>query len=506
MILRKPYAFFIKIFKPLHIIIALMILYLIYYQNKLLSIFSNYIHYNELVKSFSIDKLIYVIPVLIILLNMIILGIMYRNNKPIRFYFISILSFIVVIIINIYSTSYAILLTKQVTLIKTIKLVSDLTLINIIIELIMFVFLVIRGFGIDIKKFDFSSDLLKIDISDEDREEFELSLNVDVDLKKRERRKQLRVLKYKYLENRFKINLIFLIFCFLISSILLLSRNTHSNVNSMNFVYSSQDFSFKVNNSYIINENDNTILVLDVAMRSDKNNSIKLDDFSVLIRDNRIKPSIQNNNIMYDLGTLYNENKLSNNYKDYLLIFNIPSRLINSEKILEYSRANSVVKIKLDTKLFKYDIVNVSVNIGETLKIDSLNNFEINIKEFDIQDKYRLEYEYCYKNNQCVDSIEYIKPTISSNFDKVVLKLNIGLNSGSNESIINFIDLLNNYGSIYYETDAGNYIQDVGFEEIKSSKKQNNYTYIGVNKDIIQAKHIKLVFKIRSSVYEYVLK
>ena len=160
----------------------------------------------------------------------------------------------------------------------------------------------------------------------------------------------------------------------------------------------------------------------------------------------------------------------------------------------------------MDTKLFKYDIVNVSVNIGETLKIDSLNNFEINIKEFDIQDKYRLEYEYCYKNNQCVDSIEYIKPTSSSNFDKVVLKLNIGLNSGSNESIINFIDLLNNYGSIYYETDAGNYIQDVGFEEIKSSKKQNNYTYIGVNKDIIQAKHIKLVFKIRSSVYEYVLK
>ena len=42
MILRKPYAFFIKIFKPLHLIMSLLACYLIFITNKILTFFNTY--------------------------------------------------------------------------------------------------------------------------------------------------------------------------------------------------------------------------------------------------------------------------------------------------------------------------------------------------------------------------------------------------------------------------------------------------------------------------------
>ena len=44
MILRKPYVLFIKIFKPIHIFMSILIAFLIYNTNKILNFLSNYIY------------------------------------------------------------------------------------------------------------------------------------------------------------------------------------------------------------------------------------------------------------------------------------------------------------------------------------------------------------------------------------------------------------------------------------------------------------------------------
>ena len=95
MILRKPYAFFIKIFKPMHLFMAVLITYLIFNTNKILSFFSEYIHSNnDVVGELLNDKLItnslFVILILLIIFSLIFLGIMFSKKKPVAFYLVNI--------------------------------------------------------------------------------------------------------------------------------------------------------------------------------------------------------------------------------------------------------------------------------------------------------------------------------------------------------------------------------------------------------------------------------
>ena len=79
MILRKPYAFFIKIFKPMHIFMSVLIVFLIYKTNNILSFLNQYIYSNESVigkpiREMLISKELFIIPILMIVL-------LYNNKK-----------------------------------------------------------------------------------------------------------------------------------------------------------------------------------------------------------------------------------------------------------------------------------------------------------------------------------------------------------------------------------------------------------------------------------------
>ena len=71
MILRKPYAFFIKMFKPIHLILSALLIYSIYLENKLLGIFNNYINTDilSIENSYIVNNGIYIIPIIEIKAN-----------------------------------------------------------------------------------------------------------------------------------------------------------------------------------------------------------------------------------------------------------------------------------------------------------------------------------------------------------------------------------------------------------------------------------------------------
>ena len=81
MILRKPYAIFIKLFRPIHFIFVFCIGILIYYQNRILSFFNNYLYTSEVVSTDNIKQTLfsnylYLIPIFItvlVILNFIII-------------------------------------------------------------------------------------------------------------------------------------------------------------------------------------------------------------------------------------------------------------------------------------------------------------------------------------------------------------------------------------------------------------------------------------------------
>ena len=139
MILKKPYAFFIKMFKPIHLTLAILVLYLISLSNDVLKFLNDYMYSAESVASEQvieslINNAFYIIPIVMIILFLILLSIMYKKSKPVIFYFVGIFSFIVVLVINIYTINFFNLLVENIVSVKAIKLIHDLILINVILE------------------------------------------------------------------------------------------------------------------------------------------------------------------------------------------------------------------------------------------------------------------------------------------------------------------------------------------------------------------------------------
>ena len=72
--------------------------------------------------------------------------------------------------------------------------------------------MLVRGLGFDIKKFDFKSDLQELNITASDSEEVELTVGLDSNAIKRKGRRSLRELKYYYIENKYMLNIVLIVF------------------------------------------------------------------------------------------------------------------------------------------------------------------------------------------------------------------------------------------------------------------------------------------------------
>jgi len=521
MILKKPYALFIKIFKPIHIFMASLIIYLIYKTNNILSFFNNYIYSNEnvvgqTIKQNLVSSMLYIIPIILIVFSLIFLGIMFNKKKPFTFYIVNIFAFLVIIIINLYISNFLGMMEKTILSIKIVKLNHDLILINMIVEIIAFIFLIIRGLGINFKKFNFNSDITKLNISDSDNEEFELNVNVDLDEAKRRRRKKIRYFKYAYKENKFLINLVVIsILCIAIMLTTFFILNS-KKTNVEGVVYNMNKFNFKINKTILLNEDfignkitDNHLIVVDVDLNSNlKSVSLFLKDFSLNIGEVTFKTETKFSDKMLDLGTVYNETILEQEFKKYLFVFEVPQKYIESDMFFEYNNEGNKTEVKLNPQnLVNNKVVNTK-KIQEQIDFnETIGEITFKINSFDIKDKFLIKYNYCISKNDCIPSKEYIKPSINENFDKYVLNLNVEYSNNSKLDVNSFYKFFSKFGTIEYKINDNWYSQSSKFEQLKSNKVSNkNNVYIGINSNIVNATSIKLVFNIRNSKYEYILK
>ena len=187
MILRKPYAFFIKHFKLLHFILIILMFYSIYNTKQILDFFNEYSMTN--INLFGQDlieplfpKLLQFMPFLITIILLIILFVLAFKKKPFVFYLFLILSNIYNGILFQIALSTVYDLTTKVVDTRIVMLVRDLIFISFIIQLVGIIITSVRAVGFDIKKFEFDIDLRKIDITEEDREEVEVQINFDKNL------------------------------------------------------------------------------------------------------------------------------------------------------------------------------------------------------------------------------------------------------------------------------------------------------------------------------------
>lgn len=357
MILRRPYAFLIKYFRVIHLVLFGLFAYITYKANNILSFFKDYIDNNgniDIVSSEYISYFIFISIILIVAISIVIYFLMRYKKKPRLFYIILIGVGIVSCILFIYLYSNIRVLETSVLSGRSIRLFRDIDRIHFWGLFITCIPILIRGLGFDVKKFNFTKDLQELKLEEKDSEEVEVNIDLSSDGIKRTGRKITRELKYYYLENKFIINIILgvviviLIFMFPFNTFVV-NRDLNEGE-----VLGTSGFNISVNESYVSDRNrisrNNSYIILKVSIKGKTNKyTLDLDEFVLSSKDNDYIPSLKYYYYFTDVGKGYRNNVLNTNeYEEYILIYNINSE--DKDKKLTFNYLGSERDIKLNPK------------------------------------------------------------------------------------------------------------------------------------------------------------
>lgn len=531
MILRKPYAFLIKHFRLIHLILAVLVCYSIYRTKLVLDFFNDYaidminVIGQELQSTF-IPAFYYISPILIIILSLVLLLVMALKKKPNLFYFINILIYVFVIIIVAIASSTLNTMEMSLVDVRTIRLVRDFIILGFVAQFISAPILIIRTVGFDIKKFNFKEDLKEIEINEEDREEFEVEFAVDKNKLMRNIRKRIRYLKYSYQENKLLYNIIISIvgvasIAYIAVSIFIKTPTIGYNTN-----FSGNGFTLNVLESYLVNNdykgefiNDDYYVLLRIKIKNNTSVAKELDvaTSKLVIGNYYYVPIMENKDKFFDFGSVYSNEKIGNEFVEKILLYQIPKELINDKMVFSYVNKNNFT----DKEGFKSTNVNIDyvdltgltsrqkTMLGQTLYLNEsiLSDFKLNISSYEINDKFKLNYNYCI-SKECIESYEYLVPSLTTYYDKTLLKITGVLEKEKSiEGVYDLFDFISKFGNIRYEKDGVLQVRDLVLKEVVSTKvKQQNVYYIEVPKEIENSNSISFVFTIRDRIYEYVLK
>ena len=132
MILRKPYAFLIKRFKLIHLIMTVFMVVCLYKTFGAISFFGDYVInesniVGQIVRDQVYPTILFVTPIVVIVLSLILLGVMVVKKKPYKLYIANIIIYIATLIVFIVGNSIVIELQQKLIDIRVIKLLSALT-------------------------------------------------------------------------------------------------------------------------------------------------------------------------------------------------------------------------------------------------------------------------------------------------------------------------------------------------------------------------------------------
>lgn len=537
MVLRKPYAFFIKHFKLFHLFLSVFFVYSLFRMTGVISFINTYsnsgatlITMNDVKSVF--NNLDFIIPIIMLALCLLLLTVMSLKKKPNKFYMFATITSIVLLIVNIYGYVTLKQLTVDWLEIVRIDTLADIYIFVMIACMVSCAISISRAIGFNISRFDFNNDILQFDLSEEDNAEFEVVVDFDVNDLKRNAQKKVRYFRYFLKENRSIIiwtSAVIVVSLGLYGIFNFLKYNKHVIKTSSFSSQTYNGFNININNAYIIDNdlkgnklNDNKhLVVVDVTLT---NNGYK-EEKQFLTGTVNINAGNDNyyttkkyDSVITDLGKMYNDEKIRPNTKQTsyalrrLLVFEVPENHLNSKILFGVRdfKTDKMVYTQLEpTNLSNLDSKDQDYKIGDELdlKDSTINGAKIKIDSYKVAPKFKVNYNFCTTSKICINSTEYLVPTTTnSRYDKTLIQLNGSFEFNSDNIINDFYKLFSNFGYIEYRIGDKLYRQDSMFKEIKSNKlKQSNVYYIEVNKDIEKADSVYMGFKIRNMDYRYYL-
>ncbi len=535
MILRKPYAFLIKHFKLIHLILCIFVAYVIFESNDILSFMNEYVttgYYNTIATSAEriVPITIFLSILAIIVISAIIYLLMHKKKKPVKVYIFNILASVLFFVINIVMLSTLQGLELETMELRTIRIVRDLYFALSFVNYPILLFGLIRACGFDIKKFNFGDDIQELQIDVADSEEFEVDIKINPDLLKRKVRKQKREFGYFVLENKEILLFLAGIIVFFTSANIILNVFFYNTVykerspfNIYNVLTSVQD-TYLTNQDYtgkVLSTDETFVLVkFQVTNNNSYNTYLNENYFGLYIDGVRYPTQPMLAKTFFDVGEVYNNQTISvGKTGTYLLVFRVPNKVLNKEMVLQYRESVRITfsslnatfkKVRLTPKTLLSSTKEQSFKLGSTMdfKDSVLGNSTMTIRSAKVKDKFTHTFQYCVTEELCNKVKVDILPNSLASYDKAIMELDMDLNLGVRLTYANNkYDFINLLGTLYYTVDGQEKKHTATFE---NRTPKNNYNgtaiYIEVLDEVKRATSMRLEFSIRGSTYQYILK
>ncbi len=530
MIIKKPYAFLIKKFRIIHIIMFFLFSYLTFKTYQIYSFFRDYVvngyyTYYESISSHFVNYYMFLSVIFVLVASTSIYMLLKWKDKKRGFYVFTNIYYIIIFI------TYLILFLNLNSIgsaslnVRTIRIIRDLLFLITLPQLFFAIFSLIRGIGFNIKNFNFDEYLKELDVELKDSEEVEIIIGKDSYKIFRKIRKIIRELKYTILENKFLFLMVTCGVVLVITLSIVLKVEVYDKVYSENTSFNIGVLSMTVQNSYqsnidykgeIISKGKTYIILsLNIINKGTKSIGLSSDDYVLIANNEKYYPIYGKGNYFFDLGESYNREKIeSKKESDVLLIFEIDQKNIQQSYTLKILEDVNVLKSEIKSKNVTVKVVpevleekeSKAYSLKSSILFEDSNVADtlLNINSYTISNSFNETYEYC-TSSKCYTGTNVIKPTLENNSDKCILKLTLNYEPQEKSKIYKYIKtsqkFITYFGSIEY-VEKG--VTKKAVVSVKNNKDDN--VYIEIPKDIEASSSFSLLLTIRNKVFKIVLK
>lgn len=517
MIIRKPYAFLIKYFKIIHIAIFILLSILLFKLRAIYMFFKNYlltgtyIYVSNMASKYIGIPLIF-ISIILIGAFLLIFLLMKQKKKPIIYYLSALIYASLCFISFIVLTSVFSSLEFSSLSNRTIALLRDLSMILYYADFIFIIVSFIRGFGFDIKKFNFDKDLQVLDITEKDREEIELGSPIDYDKVVNFARKRKRNFLYYIKENSYILIVFLVVLSLGLISYISIDKFIINKVYGENQVISIDKLDFVIKDCFLSNKdiNGNNIsktkkfIVIPFNITNNYEESIRIvtENTRIKVNNNYYYPIV--NNSFKDLGTVYKNQLISNgNSKNYLFVFEVDNEekvkniylelyagktTNNKELVYNYK----TIKL-LPNDFIKKDLGNYKLNDLVVIDNDFIKNTKLSINTISLTDSDNYKYTKCGNDSEgtCLD----YNASVSASIGKTLLKINYSLTDS--------VDIFK-YVSLSYKLNDKSYLLTSNYiNDVTPSNYPDKVVFLEIDDNIKSATNLVLNFNIRNTEFKY---
>lgn len=509
MIIRKPYAFLIKNFRLISFIILLLSSFIFYRTTIAYDFFNEYATTRQFIESTTLTSdtipfSIIVFSVILIIACISIAILFKKKDKPTLFYYISIIYYFLFIVICIISREIIGEIVYDGIDPRIARLIRDIWFIGMILQVPVIAVSLVRTLGFDIKKFNFGEDLQELKISEDDNEEIEVSTRFDADKVKMRAAMQKEELKSFFHENKFIIILILVLLVVVIPTTFVARSIVLNKRYKINEVIDLKKFNLKITGAYVTKKDykgntlfkgDNSYLIVSFNIQNfkEEKRGINLNNLRLEVNEKIYIPKTTYYESFKDIGKGYTDYKIGKESRNYIAIYVINDKDLESEMVIRYADKLTVKDEKVNAKYYRtiIDVKNIDINrtkvnrkINEELVID-YNAFDAKYKVLNYELKEDFSYQVDGKTSYIINKMGY------------VLALDYEFISDS----ISFANFINNYVTIKYKYNNCYYK-----EKINVLLYGENKIYFAVTESMKDSSEINMIINVRNTEYVYKIK